>query len=57
LYKATQVDQTKARTFLSAQAGSEALTLMLVSVDFVLIVSWCVALFRLSELAAARALA
>ena len=57
LYKATQVDQTKARTFLSAQAGSEALTLMLVSVAFVLIVSWCVALFRLSELGAARALA
>jgi hypothetical protein len=57
LYEASQVDQTKARTFLTAQSGSEALTLMVVSVAFVLIVSWCVALFRLSELAAARALA
>jgi hypothetical protein len=41
LYEATQVDQTKALTFLTAQAGSEALTLMLVSVAFVERFSLC----------------
>ena len=46
----------KARTLQSVQASSEALTLLIVSVAFVVIVSWSVALFRLMERVATRAL-
>jgi hypothetical protein len=46
----------EARTAASVQAGSEALTLLLVSVAFLVIVSWSVALFRMLERVAARAL-
>jgi len=48
--------RTEARTAASVQAGSEALTLLLVSVAFLVIVSWSVALFRMLERVAARAL-
>ena len=41
LYEATQIDQTKAHNFISVQASSEALTLMLVSVAFVERFSLC----------------
>ena len=46
----------KARTSQSLQAGSEALTLLLVSIAFLVIVSWSIALFRVAERVAARAL-
>ncbi len=48
--------RTKADTSASVQAGTEALTLLLVTIAFLAIVSWVVALFRLSERDAARAL-
>ena len=46
----------KARTSQSVQASSEALTLLLVSIAFLAIVSWSVALFRMLERVAARVL-
>ncbi len=46
----------KGGTAASVQASSEALTLLLVSIGFVVIVSWSVALFRLAERVAMRAL-
>ena len=46
----------KARTSQSVQASSEALTLLLVTIAFLAIVSWSVALFRMLERVAARAL-
>ena len=48
--------RTKAGTAVSVQSSSEALTLLLVSIVFFVIVSWSVALFRLMERVAARAL-
>jgi hypothetical protein len=48
--------RTKAGTAASIQASSEALTLLIVSIAFFVIVSWSVALFRLMERVAARAL-
>ena len=56
LYNDSQSIRNRARTASSVQAGSEALTLLLVSVAFLAIVSWSVALFRLMERVAARAL-
>ena len=53
---AASVISAKARTFQSAQAISEALTLLLVSVAFALIVSWGAALLHLVERDAANAL-
>jgi len=50
------VFQLKAFTAVFVQSGSEALTLLLVSVSFVVIVSWSVALFRIAERVGARAL-
>ena len=50
------VFQLKAFTAVFVQSGSEALTLLLVSVTFVVIVSWSVALFRMAERVGARAL-
>jgi hypothetical protein len=47
---------TKARSAQFAQASSEALTLLLVSVAFVVIVSWSVALVRMMKRAAESAL-
>ena len=49
-------DVTKAGTAASVQASCEALTLLLVSIAFVVIVSWSVALFRLMERVATRSL-
>jgi hypothetical protein len=46
----------KASTGISVQAVSEALTLLLVTLSFLVIVSWCVALFRVAEGVAANAL-
>lgn len=46
----------KVRTAQSVQAVSEALTLLLLSVAFIAIVSWSVALFRMLEHTAAHAL-
>jgi hypothetical protein len=46
----------KARTSQSVQASSEALTLLLVTIAFLAIVSWSVALFRMLERVAARVL-
>jgi len=46
----------KASTAISVQAFSEALTLLLVSVAFVVIVSWSVAVFRIAERVASNAL-
>ena len=48
--------RTKAGTTASVQASSEAMTLLIVSIAFFVIVSWSVALFRLMERVAARAL-
>ena len=56
LINAANAIATKAGTALSVQASSEALTLLLVSIAFFVIVSWSVALFRLMERVAARAL-
>jgi hypothetical protein len=56
LYNDSQSIRNRARTASSVQAGSEALALLLVSVAFLVIVSWSVALFRLMERVAARAL-
>ena len=56
LYNDNNAIRYKARTAASVQAGSEALTLLLVSVAFLVIVSWSVALFRMLERVAARAL-
>ena len=53
---AVQVSATKSNTAQSVQASSEALTLLLVSVAFLVVVSWCMALFRMMERDAARAL-
>jgi hypothetical protein len=53
---AANVMNTKGGTAASVQFSSEALTLLLVSIAFLVIVSWSVALFRLSESEAARAL-
>jgi len=47
---------TQADTAQSVQAGSEALTLLLVTVAFFIIVSWSVALARLAERGAESAL-
>jgi hypothetical protein len=56
LYTDSQSIRNRARTASSVQAGSEALTLLLMSIAFLVIVSWVVALFRLSEREASRAL-
>ena len=56
LSNAASAINTKAGTASSVQSISEALTLLLVSIAFLVIVSWSVALFRLSEREAARAL-
>ena len=48
--------KTKADTSASVEAGIEALTLLLVSIAFFVIVSWSVALFRMIERVGARAL-
>ncbi len=47
---------TKVRTAQSVQFVSEALTLLLLSISFIVIVSWSVALFRLLERISAQAL-
>jgi hypothetical protein len=56
LFNASTVLNAKSNTAASVQASSEALTLLLVSIAFFVIVSWSVALFRLMERVAARAL-
>jgi hypothetical protein len=56
LSNAASAINTKAGTASSVQSISEALTLLLVSIAFLVIVSWCVALFRLWERDAERAL-
>ena len=48
--------KTNAHTAASVQAGSEALTLLLMFIAFLVIVLWSVALFRMLERVAARAL-
>ena len=56
LFYSSNIIHTKAYTAISVQSSSEALTLLLVSIGFVVIVSWSVALFRLAERVAMRAL-
>jgi hypothetical protein len=56
LFNAANAIRTKAGTAGSVQASSEAMTLLIVSIAFFVIVSWSVALFRLMERVAARAL-
>ena len=56
LANAATAIRTKAGTAQSVQSSSEALTLLLVSVAFVVIVSWSVALFRKMERVATHAL-
>ena len=56
LFNAANATAIKAGTAISVQSASEALTLLLVSIAFFVIVSWSVALFRLMEHAAACAL-
>jgi hypothetical protein len=53
---ASNVVNTETGTAISVQSSSEALTLLLVSIAFVVIVSWSVALFRLAERVAMHAL-
>ena len=47
---------TKAYTARSVEASSEALTLLLVTIAFVVIVSWSLAIFRIAESVAANAM-
>ncbi len=56
LFNATSAIAAKAGTAISVQSSSEALTLLLVTIAFVVIVSWSVALFRLAERVAMHAL-
>ena len=56
LLNAANAISTKAGTAVSVQSSSEALTLLLVSIAFFVIVSWSVALFRMLERVAARML-
>jgi hypothetical protein len=50
------ISRSTARTANSVQSGSEAFTLLAVSLAFLLIVSWSIVLFRLAERAASLAL-
>ena len=56
LINATIVLNAESNTAASVQASSEALTLLLVSIAFFVIVSWSVALFRMMERVATRSL-
>ena len=56
LANAANVMNTKANTAGSVQSSSEALTLLLVSLAFLVIVSWSVVLFRILQRVAARLL-
>ena len=55
-YNAAIAITTKSRFYGSVQAGSEAITLLFVTLAYVVTVSWSVAIFRIAELVAARSL-
>ena len=56
LFSASLIFQSKAYTAITVQASSEAVTLLLVSFAFVVVVSWSVAIIGIAERIAARAL-